>query len=181
MRRGRDVGMHRVVGEPPPIASAPPPPPGLQSVTVPGDPGLELRVWVPGVPAAQGSKRAIGRRRNGSTILIESSTRLRPWRDRLRDALTLAHGGRPPFEGPVELELTFMLPRLPSYRRTGTVLATKKPDLDKLLRAVGDALTDARVLGDDSQITTLSNVRKRVCEPGALPGVEILVRPDKYL
>jgi crossover junction endodeoxyribonuclease RusA len=150
-------------------------------VTVPGDPGRELRVWIPGWAAPQGSKRPVGRRRNGSTILIESSKRLKPWRARARDAAIIAWGGREPLDGPVAVSLAFVMPRLPSYRKTGTIHAVKKPDVDKLIRAVLDALSDAGVWVDDSQVTTLERVTKRVAEPGQPSGVQVRASPDRYV
>ena len=40
-----------------------------------------------------------------------------------------------------------------------------RPDIDKLARAILDALTDARVWPDDGQVVTM-HVEKRYGEPG---------------
>ena len=50
-----------------------------------------------------------------------------------------------------------------------------KPDLDKLIRAMNDSLTDARVWGDDGQVTTIS-ARKIY---GPTPGAQVSVYREK--
>lgn len=82
------------------------------------------------------------------------------------------------FDAGVELEACFHLPRpqaLLTKSKAGRVFPhTKKPDLDKLARAVKDALTRVVWL-DDSQVTDLF-VHKRYCSAGEFPRVEIVVR-----
>ena len=121
--------------------------------------GLQLRVA--GIPAPQGSKRHVGR-----GILIESSSKVKSWRQTVAWTAFEAMGEcreRFPLEGPVSVEVEFMLPRGRSVKRA---LPAVKPDLDKLIRSTLDALTDARVWQDDSQVVSLA-VRKRYGEPGA--------------
>lgn len=58
-------------------------------------------------------------------------------------------------KGPATLEVVFYM------ERPATITVSKRPhpvlppDIDKLVRAVGDALSDARVWGDDSQVVKL--------------------------
>lgn len=57
--------------------------------------------------------------------------------------------------GPVQLHVDFYLARpksVPAHRRP---FHTKPPDLDKLVRAVCDSLTDAGIWEDDSQVIRL--------------------------
>jgi crossover junction endodeoxyribonuclease RusA len=92
-------------------------------------------VFVPGVPAPQGSKRHVGR-----GILVESSRTVGPWRERV--ALTVA-AERPgsPSRAPVSLLLRFTFARPKSHlRRDGSVRDAapafpSRPDVDKLARA----------------------------------------------
>lgn len=77
-----------------------------------------------------------------------------------------------PIDAPVDLTVTFYLPRPRSAPRRVLFPATK-PDLDKLTRAVGDALKGIAYT-EDSRIVDL-HIRKRfaIASP---PRAEILVR-----
>lgn len=133
------------------------------------------RLFVPGVPAPQGSKDYKGKRANGSAILTESSKGVGPWRERVALA---AHGhGFPLLTGlPVLMTLEFVMPRPASTPKRRTPPAIKRPDADKLERAVLDALTGI-AFADDSQVTTTYR-HKRLAEIGETPGVWIAVTED---
>ena len=109
----------------------------------------------PGLPAPQGSKRAV-RLKNGRTVLLESSARVKPDRAPLALVARQAWPG-PPSAGAVALEVVFRFPRPKSHlRASGEVRASapaipSRPDLDKLVRALGDALTGIVYL-DDGQV-----------------------------
>jgi len=76
--------------------------------------------------------------------------------------------------GPVVLGARFYLPRPKAYeRRRGVLVHTKKPDLDKLLRAVLDALTGV-VFGDDSQVVEI-HAAKRYTDGEEIPHAVITV------
>jgi crossover junction endodeoxyribonuclease RusA len=123
---------------------------------------------VPGKPAPQGSKRHVGR-----GILVESSREVGPWRERVALVARGAMDGRPIITGAVAIDVEFVLPRPKSTPKRRTPLATKKPDLDKLIRAAGDAITDV-VIADDSQVVDLHGT-KRLAEIGEPPGAHIVV------
>lgn len=135
-----------------------------QPVTHP--PRLEL--FVAGRPAPQGSKRHIGGGR-----LVESSTALAPWRTTV--AWHAAQVWRAaPLDGPLQVRAEFVLPRPKSLpKRLPTPPHTKKPDVDKLIRAVMDALTGV-VWRDDSQVIDL-HPTKRYAELDEQPGVHLRV------
>ncbi|UCZ89050.1 RusA family crossover junction endodeoxyribonuclease [Gordonia sp. WA4-43] len=121
-------------------------------------------VFVAGAPAPQGSKRHVGR-----GVLIESSKAVGPWRERIAVA---AHShARGLLSGPVALTLDFVMPRPKSAPKRSTPPAVKRPDIDKLARAVLDALTDVW-LADDSQVVSL-HATKRIAEIGEAAGVRI--------
>ena len=132
-------------------------------------------VFVPGEPRAQGSKRGIVR--NGRAVLVESAKGLGQW----RAAIGHAAGQQDCFvdQDPVGIQLTFTLPRPKSARARSLTYAAaaKKPDLDKLIRAVLDALTGVW-LRDDSQVV-LVLASKQVAKPEERPGVliELLKAP----
>lgn len=129
-----------------------------------------LEVFVPGRPAPQGSKRHVGR-----GILVESSKACGPWRQTVAVFARQAYDG-PPLDGPLAVRIEFVMPRpanLPKRRATPPM--TKKPDTDKLARAILDALTSV-VWRDDSQIVDL-HPTKRYAEIGETPGARIRVAP----
>jgi Holliday junction resolvase RusA-like endonuclease len=94
---------------------------------------------------------------------------LKTWREDVKAAAVDAMNGRIPFEGPVELLVTFVLVKPKSVKRVWPFV---RPDLDKLLRSTGDALTSAGVYGDDSQLVKITAQKLY----GIHPGAEVLVR-----
>ena len=131
-----------------------------------------MRLWlhVPGSPAPQGSKSFKGFR-NGRGILVESSAAVGPWRERIALAAHNAMGGRTLMVGPIDITMLFVLPRPKSAPKRTTPPAVKRPDLDKLARAVLDALTNV-VFSDDSQVTSLM-CSKRLADIDEPPGLTI--------
>ena len=127
--------------------------------------GRMTQVFIEGRPAPQGSKRHLG---NG--IMVESSKAVKPWRVdvawRVRGAFLT------PFDGPVKLELEFVMPRPKSTPKKSTPAAIKRPDVDKLARAVLDAITGV-VVADDSQIVHLV-ATKRIAELDEPTGVMLV-------
>ena len=134
-----------------------------------------LAVFVAGKPAPQGSKRGIPTR-NGKVAMIESSKAVKPWREDIRQALLVDGQPRAQLgDGPVHVELTFVMPRPASTPKRRTPPAVKRPDIDKLTRAVLDAVSSAGVWKDDSQVTALV-VHKRLAELTETPGCHITIR-----
>jgi len=126
---------------------------------------------VPGVPQPQGSKRHVGGGR-----MIESSAKLRPWRDRVVFTAREALQGREALASAV-LEVTFWFPRPASVSVAKRPRHTVKPDLDKLVRAVGDALTEAGVVTDDAAIHSITASKVYVTSPAG-SGVTVVVTPS---
>lgn len=127
-----------------------------------------------GAPAPQGSKVAVPTAR-GHRTKESNEESLVPWRAAVTAAGVEAMAGRAPFDGPLELDVAFVFKRPRSHygsgRNAGTlkpsapVYCDRKPDLDKLLRAVGDALT-GHVVVDDSRFVQLV-ARKHYGSPAA--------------
>jgi crossover junction endodeoxyribonuclease RusA len=143
-----------------------------------------------GTPAPQGSKKHVG---NG--VLIESNQHeLNTWREDVKlaalRALEETPGWRRDYPA-IAAHITFTLARPKSHYRTGKstagllragapALHSTRPDLDKLLRSTGDALTAAGVYSDDARIAQLYAVKTypvSVGNPGALdrPGARIVL------
>src|ERR1700677_4233705 len=123
---------------------------------------------VPGKPAPQGSKRHVGR-----GMMVESSKELGPWRERVALCAHNAMCGRSLLDGAVRVRLDLTLPRPKSAPKRSTPPAVKRPDVDKLARAILDAITGI-IVRDDSQIVDL-HATKRLAELGETPGVAITV------
>lgn len=132
---------------------------------------MTLSVFVPGHPAPQGSKRHVG---NGR--MVESSKYLPGWRESVRAALIDSHG-RPciQFAGAVHVDLEFIMYRPAGTPKKRTPPAIKKPDIDKLERAILDSVTSAGVWRDDAQVTSVTKI-KRIAEIGEAPGCKIELR-----
>jgi crossover junction endodeoxyribonuclease RusA len=139
----------------------------MTPILPPAEPPVEkmerLEFYVPGVPVPQGSKRHVGGGR-----MIEANKRLPKWRLDVKNVAREARAGRQ-FVGAVALLLDFDMPRPKSVKRLRPHV---RPDLDKLVRAIGDALTLAGVWEDDGQVVVL-HAQKRYAEQ---PGVRIVVR-----
>jgi Holliday junction resolvase RusA-like endonuclease len=107
----------------------------------------ELFFTAYGTPRPQGSKRHVG---NGR--LIEASD-VKPWRATITNAIFKAWmetGDERVFLEPVVVRATFFLPRPKTVKRP---LPSVAPDLDKLCRALGDALSvDSHAVQDDALI-----------------------------
>lgn len=127
--------------------------------------GITARVI--GDPAPQGSKRCFCRG-GRATVVESSSARVKAWRAAIVAALP---ADLEPFQGPVQVDVHFYLPR-PKAMREEYVTHAKRPDLDKLVRSTLDALTTARVVQDDAQVAILV-AQKRYCATGEQPGASI--------
>lgn len=131
---------------------------------------LALHLTVYGIPAPQGS---LVRGRYGG--LHSSSKRLATWREAVR--ATAANARNETLAGPVAAEIVFTMRR---PKTKGQEWPIKRPDLDKLCRAVFDALTDAGVWADDSQVVSLIAHKVFSGDSAALdaPGAEIKLYAD---
>jgi crossover junction endodeoxyribonuclease RusA len=126
-------------------------------------------------PAPQGSKKYVGKNKNGTAILIETCKQLKEWRDLVRSvAIDL---DAPIIEGPVSMSAVFIFERPKSHfnkkglKFNAPKYMTTRPDRDKLLRAISDALTG--VLYKDDSYVVDGNTSKRYCVGDELPGVLI--------
>jgi crossover junction endodeoxyribonuclease RusA len=132
---------------------------------------LPLQFTVPGIPILQGSMTTARGR-----IYAANSPTLRPWRASVTmHAVDAKHRHEHPgFTGPVRVQIVFWLPRpktLPKKIR----LPSKRPDLDKLTRAILDALTDAAIWVDDAQVQQLALVKYYASAHP--PGAAITIEP----
>jgi crossover junction endodeoxyribonuclease RusA len=132
---------------------------------------FEFRVY--GRPAPQGSKKFVG---NGR--FIEASKYLKPWREAISKAIFARIselGEVVKFTDPVIVSATFIIPKPESVK--GRLWPSKMPDLDKLQRALGDALeTDTGLLESDSLIVRWEASKVYTTPSEALGGVLVSIR-----
>jgi crossover junction endodeoxyribonuclease RusA len=116
--------------------------------------------------------------------MIESNQKhLDTWREDVKLAAVRALEDHPGWErdyAAVTAHVTFTLPRPKAHYRTGKhadelrpdapTLHASKPDLDKLLRSTGDALTAAGVYRDDSRLAQVFAVKVYTANGGGVPG-----------
>ena len=142
-----------------------------------------ITIRVAGVPAPQGSKRHVGGGR-----MIESSRAVGPWREAVRAETQHAMGRMetsdwPGLHSPVQVTVKFTLPRPQGHYGTGRHATTvrpsaprwphRKPDLDKLIRAVLDGITQGGAIADDAQVVRIA-AQKTYGTPGAVITIEEL-------
>lgn len=148
---------------------------------------------VDGVPAPQGSVQGFAVRKGGKptgrVVITADNKKTQPWRQAILDEYRTACNAwaicNPEgFTGPVSVTLRFWLPRPAAHYGTGRnahqvrpgapAYPGVKPDLDKLVRAVLDALTAAGVWRDDAQVAELVTW-KNYAGPDHKPGAAIQV------
>lgn len=90
--------------------------------------------------------------------MIEASRFVAPWRAAVTSsALEIAElEGWVKQSGPMSAHMVFHIARPASVKESNRPLPIKPPDLDKLVRAVCDSLTDAGVWEDDAQLVSLT-------------------------
>lgn len=117
-----------------------------------------------GEPAPQGSKRHVGR-----GIMVESSAKVKPWREAVTFAAAQAAAKGYRQVGPVGVTIMFYLRRPPSAPKSRRY-PDRKPDLDKLIRSTLDALVIGGVIEDDARIIAIraGKVYARTRPTGAL-------------
>lgn len=140
---------------------------------------MRLRVY--GTPASQGSKRWLP---NGR--MIEADKKVKPWRHAIYAAVQHDAPDITPLEGPIAVRATFLFERPKAHYRTGKNAAllrdnaplyvTRVPDVDKVVRATLDPLTEMGVWHDDSQVVIV-HAQKRYCGADERPGALIDIEP----
>lgn len=135
-----------------------------------------IAITVVGIPQAQGSARAFMPKGGRFPVVTSSNPKLRGWRHLVADAAgrAVAAAGVSVMDGPVRVVAEFYLPRPKSLGKKSAP-HVKAPDLDKLQRSLGDALSGV-VMRDDSQIVGWK-VSKFYAAVGEAPHAVIVVTP----
>jgi len=117
---------------------------------------MSVRFRVYGTPAPQGSKV---RTRWG---MREASTKLMPWREAIVSQIIRDGWDTALLDGPLVVRVQFIFDRPAAHygtrkgvkylKDTAPYYKTTTPDLDKLCRSLGDALTQGGAIKDDDLI-----------------------------
>lgn len=111
-----------------------------------------------GIPVQQGSKRPGQSSKTGKLFVREETgERLKDWRVAVTEAALQAReaGNVATMTGAIRLDVHFFMPRPASISVKKRPCPTVAPDLDKLIRAVGDALKGAGIYKDDCLIVSI--------------------------
>ena len=126
---------------------------------------IVTRFTVIGLPGPQGSKKYVGHRKNKATgrsnaVMVESSKKVRPWRELVEAAAERAWHGKAPLDEPLIVSMVFTLPKPVGAPRTRRTWPDRMPDLSKLARSTEDALTTAGLWKDDARAVEYSRLAK---------------------
>jgi Holliday junction resolvase RusA-like endonuclease len=128
-----------------------------------------LTVTVPGTPVGQGRLSAVGRGR----MIHTNAAKLLPWRESIavhcRQAMHAA-GLLEPLAGPLSLTAVFTLSRPKSAPRRRWA-PDGRPDLDHLIRACCDGITQGGAWVDDGQVVGITAAKQY-----GLPGAQLTIR-----
>lgn len=143
-----------------------------------------LQFRVRGIPVTQGNHNAWKPKGADFARIVDANQQtLHPWREAIRSTAVDAAGPSwQPLDGPVRVLLHFALAKpasAPKTRRTWPIGA-RSGDVDKLARAVLDALTDAGVFVDDSRVVELIVSKDYVGGAVHSPGCLIIVQPIQH-
>jgi Holliday junction resolvase RusA-like endonuclease len=126
-----------------------------------------LTVFIPGHPKPQGSK-VLGQRKDGKAFMREANSKARPWRSVVIEALKPL--ATEPLGGAVRVHLHFYMPLL---KKTPQYPITRSSyDVDKLARNMLDAITQAGIIKDDSQVVSLITTKEYAERSGVQIRVE---------
>lgn len=138
-----------------------------------------------GAPAPKGSMSCVGARGKRKHILTNSNDATEPWQNRVAAAVVML-GIVEPITAPVGLQVTFTVDRPKSVSVASRPWPSKTArtsdggggDLDKLVRAVSDALEQGRVILNDAQIVKTYAEKAYPDSPGA---VDVLDRSGVFI
>lgn len=135
-----------------------------------------IKFSVIGVPQPKGSTRAFMPKGARFPVVTSDNPKVKQWQRVVALGGMAARGaGILPTSGAVELEVAFFLPRPIRLAKKATPHHLSRPDVDKLSRAVGDALTGI-LWDDDGQIVKLI-ATKAYAEAGTEPKAVVTVKP----
>ena len=118
---------------------------------------------IPGEPVAKGRPRAFKR---GNFIKMHTPEKTKNYETLIQELFAVKYPDFVPLEGPVSMALKMFMaiPSSASKKKraamlSGEIRPTKKPDIDNVIKIVGDALNEL-AFKDDKQIVELTDCEK---------------------
>lgn len=105
--------------------------------------------FVEGVPVPQGSMRTVGR----GVVIHSNAKKLKEWRTLVAYQVRAFFQHDEPIDTALRIDLEFYLPRPSTVKR---IFPSRKPDLDKLIRAVLDGITESQAVSDDARFVEIN-------------------------
>lgn len=148
-------------------------------MTTAAPPAVEF--FVGGNPQTKGHIKTFHRWRSDGRCMMgvaeEGGPRLKEWRALVATAAKRSMKQQPPLTGPLLVRVCFYFVR-PKAKTVPAdqvwVFGNRRHDVDGLQRAILDAMTDAALYGDDSQVARIE-AEKRYVVGDQRPGVFITV------
>lgn len=128
-----------------------------------GDGGISFRVY--GLPQTKGSTRARPVPGKPYANIVNDNAKNKPWATLVSYEARLAKGPDEPLEGPIILRLRFFMRPPKALPKRRDSFAIKRPDLDKMIRSIKDALSSI-LYRDDSQVIMLVVTKEYALQPG---------------
>ena len=139
---------------------------------------MRISISLSGPPRGKGRARAVSIPGVGARLYSDPATV--KYETQLRFAGTQAMAGRPPIEGPVQVVLwvRFPIPESWSKKRrnlalSGNILPTKRPDVDNIIKLIGDGLNMV-TWRDDAQIADVRGIKIYSDRPGMTIEIDTL-------
>ena len=133
-----------------------------------------IEFFVPGIPQTKGSARAFLPKGKGLyPVVTNDNPKNKKWARSVKIAAqnAMVKQGMKLLTGPVKLYCVFYVPQ-PKRVKSGLELSTTRPDLDKMVRSVGDAL-EGTCYKHDAQVAGIVATKFYSLKPG----VQITVEP----
>jgi len=105
--------------------------------------------FIDGVPVPQGSMRTVGR----GVVIHSNAKKLKEWRTTVAWQVRAFFQDDDQIDDSMRVDLEFYLPRPASVKR---IFPHRKPDLDKLIRAVLDGVTESNAVTDDARFVEIN-------------------------
>lgn len=124
---------------------------------------ITFRVY--GIPQTKGSTRARHIPGQRYASITNDNKKNKPWATLVSYEARLAKGPGDPLDGPVLLRLRFFMRPPKALPKRRDSFAIKRPDLDKMIRSIKDALSSI-LYRDDSQVVMLVVTKEYALQPG---------------
>lgn len=153
--------------------------PGTSHHPAAGLPTVLAHMRVLGIPEPEGSKVPFVDKVGRAHVRASNAKALASWRHDVSLAAEQARGGLDAvLDGPLVLEVTFRFP-MPASRRkavrvAGQCFKDTAPDLDKLVRGVGDAIEAGGLICNDARFAITYACKLEVLD--AWTGADITIR-----